>query len=131
MKKKKEDKKNKLTKHFIIILIIGWFGISWAGLIYQLVQTQKLTSQLIGFSDDEKREALFGKFYQFLEFCRERTPADAKIFLTNPTQFYYFFSSYYLYPRRVLVASPDQVINGPEIEKINKRRARPRMAVAE
>lgn len=114
----------KITQYICIALLFIWFGFAWYELVHQLVQSQTLTTRLKGFSDEEKREAMFGKFYQFLESCRSKIPLTSKIFLTNPIQFYYFFSSYYLYPRKILIASPDQIINGPEIEKIRTQPTR-------
>jgi len=119
----KRDRKNKLTKYFIIILIVSWFGIGWHGLGKEWKNFAGLYNRLKGLSDNQKRAQLLksyrlGETYQLFKLLAEKSPESATIFISQPNEFLYFFGSYYLYPRRVLVASPEKIINGPELRKI-------------
>jgi hypothetical protein len=72
-----------------------------------------------GLSNDQKRERVYGNFYRLMQYCSTRIPENATVFLVINNISDYYYGSYYLYPRRVLIGPPDQPVDGLNLQKIS------------
>lgn len=105
-------KHNKFINLIILSCFVGWFFIA----CWQLVPHIKLVYEKVvntyGISSEEIRERLYGDFYKFMQRCRKEIPENSTAFLITNSLFNYYYATYYLYPRRILMNSQDEPVYG-------------------
>ncbi|OGS38274.1 MAG: hypothetical protein A2551_02970 [Elusimicrobia bacterium RIFOXYD2_FULL_34_30] len=101
-----------IIKGISYILIIIWFFIAGKGLFAHMKIVKDAVMQTMNLSDEQIRLVIYGKFYEFIQECKKEIPEDATVFLITNNFFDYYYSTYYLYPRRVLINAPDKSVDG-------------------
>ncbi|MCL5017111.1 MAG: hypothetical protein M1155_00385 [Patescibacteria group bacterium] len=102
-----------ILKYFFIVCFSGWLLITCQNMIFEIKRVGKEVQRYWGLSEDEKREKMYPNFYKFVKYCKQKVPEDSTIFVKSTEGylgFHYYYFSYHLYPRRILINSPDQQI---------------------
>lgn len=105
-------KNNKLIRRIVFLIFAVWLLSAFWNSFQRIKAVAGNVIQTRGMSDEQKRERIYGSFYQFVSACNRQIPENSTVFLVTNDPFYYYFGSYYLYPRKVLINSPDKAIDG-------------------
>jgi len=106
---------NRLAKITIILLCIYFLLSGLVTFAPEILSMQYIILYKGRLTDEEKREMVEGKFYEFIKRCRELIPEEAHILLLDNTKHKHGVTSYYLYPRK-LYSNPSDVT---VIEKVD------------
>lgn len=94
------------------MVFITWLIFFCVGLPARIQTIKQELSITKSMDDEQKRTLLYGDFYKFIQSCKAQIPENAVVFLVSDSIFEYYYGSYYLYPRKVLVNEPDKKIDG-------------------
>jgi len=94
------------------VVFAAWLILSCWNAASKIGVVAKQLSVPRGMDNERAREAVYGGFYKFMEACNSQVPQNSTVFLATNNLGLYYYSSYYLYPRRVLINSPDKFVDG-------------------
>lgn len=98
-------------KIFYLVVFI-WLLFFIGGMSEKTKTSFNNISQTLKNSDNRNLELLYGEFYHQIEACNNQLPIDSTVFMLTDNLFYYYYGAYYLYPRRLLIGSPDKNVDG-------------------
>lgn len=104
--------KRKVIKYFLFAVTAVWFLVACRSLFLEIQLVGRETWLTRGMDNERRREVVYGNFYRFISACNAQIPENANVLLVTDSLFEYYYVSYYLYPRRVLVNSPDKPVDG-------------------
>jgi hypothetical protein len=72
-----------------------------------------------GLNDNQRREQIYGDFYGFMQYCSSQIPENATAFMSTNKLSDYYYGSYYLYPRRILIGPADKPVDGLNLQNMS------------
>jgi hypothetical protein len=104
-----------VTSAFIIVFVIWlvFFIPDYASRIITVVET---VASVKGLNDAQKKEKIYGEFYEFMQYCSSRIPENATAFMSTNRLSDYYYGSYYLYPRRILIGPADKPVDSLNLQ---------------
>ena len=129
--KKKSTKKNKpapakipetnslfLTFAFMAVFI-AWLAFFIPDYVTRIKTVGGTALSAKGLSDDQRREQVYGSFYRLMQHCASQIPENATAFLVTNRLSDYYYGSYYLYPRRILIGPADKPVDGLNLQNMS------------
>jgi hypothetical protein len=129
--KKKSTKKNKpapskdpetdslfLTFAFMAVFIV-WMALFLPDYVARIKTAGVAAMNAKGLSDDQRREQVYGNFYKLMQNCASQIPENATAFIATNRLSDYYYGSYYLYPRRILIGPADKPVDGLNLQNMS------------
>jgi len=116
---KAPERNNLFLAFACVIIFVAWLAFFVPDFVARakiVGSTAKITK---GLSDDQRRDRVYGSFYKLMQYCSSKIPENATVFIVINSLSDYYYGSYYLYPRRVLIGPVNQPVDGLSLQKIS------------